>query len=91
MDDRDAFSTSAYAGQTLVAESELFAFIHTVSEMFGPGQARVSEEDWLEESELMDAAPRSTPRDWRSVTIAASARLAYRIDAEDFCQRPPAA
>ena len=81
MDDSDPFSESVYANQTQIGEHELFAFVNAVTELFGPKQARVAAEDWLEESELMDAPPRSTIRDWRSVTIAASARLATRIDA----------
>ena len=81
MNDSELFSNSIYVDQTHLAERELSAFISAVTELFGPEQARLSTEDWLEESELMDSPPRSTSRDWRSVTIAAAARLANRIDA----------
>ena len=61
-----------------MAERELSAFIRAVTELFGPEQARLSTEDWLDESELMDRPPQATSRDWRAVTVAASARLANR-------------
>lgn len=80
MSDYESFSNAMYEEQTHLAERELSAFISAVTELFGPDQAVSSTEDWLEESELMDSPPRSTSRDWRSVTIAASARLAGRID-----------
>jgi hypothetical protein len=63
-----------------LAERELAAFMNAVTELFGPEQARLSAEDWLEESELSDTPPQSTSRDWRAVTIAASARLASRLN-----------
>jgi len=65
--------------QINLAERELSAFIRAVTELFGPEQARLSAEDWLGESELVDCAPRSTSRDWRAVTVAASVRLANRV------------
>lgn len=34
-----------------MAERELAAFISAATELFGPEQARLSAEDWLEESE----------------------------------------
>ena len=61
-----------------MAERELSAFIRAVTELFGPEQARLSTEGWLDESERMDSPPRATSRDWRAVTVAASARLANR-------------
>jgi len=73
------FCNSTYEEQMHIAERELAAFISAVTESFGPEQARLSAEDWLEESKLMDSPPRSTRRDWRAVTIAASARLANRL------------
>lgn len=66
------------ANQLRLAERELASFIVAVTELFGPEQARISADDWLEESEL-DRPPRSTSRDWRAVTVAASARLASRL------------
>lgn len=84
MKDSESFSTSIYETQTHLAERELASFISGVKEVFGPEQARVSTEEWLDEAELMDTPPRSTARDWRAVTIAASARLAGRIDAAQY-------
>jgi hypothetical protein len=89
MNDSKSFSTSIYEDQAHLAERELASFISGVTELFGPEQARVSAQDWLDEAELMDAPPRSTARDWRAVTIAASARLARRIDAVRYRQKSP--
>lgn len=81
MNGQDEFSDSIYEEQTHLAERELSSFISAVKELYGPQQARLSTEDWLEESELMDSPPRSEARNWRAVTIAASARLANRVNA----------
>jgi hypothetical protein len=75
----ESFDYSSYADQIRVAERELASFIGAVKELFGPEQARLSADDWLDESELVDSPPRSTSRDWRAVTIAASARVASRL------------
>lgn len=77
----EAFSSSIDVNETHLEERELSAFIGAVTELFGPEQARAATEDWLEEAERVDCVPRPTNRAWRSVTIAASARLASRIDA----------
>jgi hypothetical protein len=79
MNTKESFSNSTYTDQMHREESELSAFIGAVTELFGLEQARLSAEDWLDESELMDSPPRSTSRDWRAVTVAASARLANRL------------
>jgi hypothetical protein len=80
MDKEKSFSNSNCEDQIRMAERELCAFIRAVTELFGPEQARLSTEDWLDESELlMDRLPRSTWRNWRAVTIAASTRLANRL------------
>lgn len=91
MNTKDSFSDSTYADQMHMEESELSAFINAVTELFGPEQARLSAEDWLEESELMDSPPRSNSRDWRAVTVAASARLANRLTVALHRQTPLAA
>ena len=75
----ESFDNSIYADSIHMAERELASFIGAVTELFGPEQARLSAGDWLEESELMDSPPRSTSRDWRAITVAASARLASRL------------
>jgi hypothetical protein len=76
---KESFCESTYTDQAQMAEHELFAFMSAVNELFGPEQARLSATDWLDESELIDGPPRSTPREWRSVTVAAVARLANRL------------
>jgi hypothetical protein len=73
-----SFSNSACEEQIKMAERELSAFIRAVDELFGAEQARLSTEGWLGELELRDVLPRATSRDWRAVTVAASARLANR-------------
>jgi hypothetical protein len=82
MNEHEAFSSLIYEEQTHLAERELSAFIGTVTNLYGPEQARVSAEDWLEESEILDAPPRSEPRNWHAITIAASARLADRLNVD---------
>jgi hypothetical protein len=81
MNDCKLLSNSSYINQTELAERELSAFIRAVTKLFGPEQARASTQDWLEEAEHIDSPPGPTARNWRAVTIAASARLASRIDA----------
>lgn len=76
----EPFSDSIFEEQTRMAEGELSSFIAAVTELYGPEQARLSAVDWLDESDLMDSPPRSEVRTWRSVTIAASARLASRLN-----------
>jgi len=78
MDKEESFCNSTCEDQINMAERELSAFIRAVTELFGPEQARPSTEDWLDESELMDSPHGGTRKDWRAVTIAASARLANR-------------
>lgn len=79
MNTPEPFSNSVYEEQTHLAEHELSSFIAVVTQSYGPELARLSADDWLDESDLIDSPPRSAPRNWRAVTIAASARLAHRI------------
>jgi hypothetical protein len=81
MDTKESFSNSICKEQAQMAERELSAFISAVQELHGPEQAQLSAVDWLDELELVDRQPVSTSRDWRVVTIAASARLANRLNA----------
>ena len=81
MNTKKSFSNSICKQQTQMAEREFSAFISAVKELFGPDQAELSAVDWLDESELMDSQRGFTSRDWREVTIAASARLANRLNA----------
>jgi hypothetical protein len=87
MTQSESFSNSSYTDQVYLAERELSAFIAAVAELYGADQARMSADDWLDESELMDVSPTSTPRDWRAITIAASVRLANRLNAALHHQR----
>src|SRR5271166_953323 len=87
MTQSESFSNSLYTDQVYLAERELSAFIAAVAELFGADQARMSVEDWLDESEFMDVSPRSTNRDWRGITIAASVRLANRLNVALHRQR----
>ena len=80
MNGHGAFSDSIYEEQAQLAERELASFVSAVTKLYGPEQAKLSAEDWLEESEVMDNPPRSEARNWREVTIAASARLANRVN-----------
>jgi hypothetical protein len=79
MNSQEQFCDSNYAAEMDIAERELFAFIGAVTQLFGPEEAKLSAEDWLDESECMDSPPPATIRNWRAVTIAASARLANRL------------
>ena len=78
MDEKELFRNSTCEEQIKMAERELSAFVRAVTELFGPEQARLSAEDWLDASELMDSTPRATSRDWRAVTVAVATRLANR-------------
>lgn len=78
----ESFSDSVYEDETRMAELELSSFVGAVTELFGSEQAEISARDWLDESDLMDSPPLATTRDWRAVTVAASARLAHRLNGE---------
>ena len=91
MNERDSFSNSICEEQMLLGERELFSFLAAVTELYGSGEARISAEDWLEESDRIDVPLLSARRDWRAVSIAASARLAGRIDAALLHRNPRSA
>ncbi len=76
---QEQFRDSNCSDEMDMAERELSAFIGAVAQLFGPEEAKLSAEDWLEELELVSNPPRSTSQNWRAVTIAASARLADRL------------
>ena len=65
------------------AERELSAFFSAVAELFGPEQATLAAKDWLQQLEVMTDLPGS-PREWRALSIEASARLAKRVNANGF-------
>jgi hypothetical protein len=62
------------------AERELSAFFSAVAELFGPEQAALADKDWLQQLEVMTDLPASS-RDWRLMSIEASAQLAKRVNA----------
>lgn len=64
------------------AERELAAFVRAVEERFGDVQARQSIEDWMEQLESMHWPEGGGDPDWRLLTIAASARLAARVNVQ---------
>jgi hypothetical protein len=80
MNGHELFSYSTFEEQTHLAECELTAFINAVTELLGPERAEFATQDWLQEADLIDSPPFSMNRNWRSVTIAASARLLTEIE-----------
>ena len=70
---------STLACQMDTAKCELGAFLHVVSELYGPEEAELSVQDWLDELELLDCMPEPTRGDWRLISIAAASRLAERV------------
>jgi alkylhydroperoxidase/carboxymuconolactone decarboxylase family protein YurZ len=65
------------------AEQELAAFFLAVKQLFGRKQAELSAKDWLDALAENDGLPAST-RDWRSITVKASTRLATRVNASSL-------
>jgi len=61
-----------------MAQRELGAFFRAVSELFGPGEAEVSAEDWLREVEAGGTLPVSA-REWRQITVKVISQLADRV------------
>ncbi len=74
---------SRSAGRIKAAEQELAAFFNAVKQLFGREQAELSAKDWLDELAGIDSLP-SSVRDWRSVTVKASARLTTRLNASSL-------
>jgi len=81
MSREESFSKSSCEDEIRTAGTELSAFIAAVTDLFGPEEARLSAENWLEESEVIDIPHRSTNLEWRAVTVAAAVRLAGRLAA----------
>jgi hypothetical protein len=69
---------SACGDLITMAEQELAAFFRAVAESFGLKEAEASADDWLHELMTTDDMP-SSARQWRTLTVKASAKLASRI------------
>jgi hypothetical protein len=63
-----------------MAERELSAFFNAITQLFGPEQAELSAEDWLQELIEIDSLPTSA-REWRLITAIVSTRLSSRVNA----------
>lgn len=79
MNAQPSFPTANDDEQLRTADRELAAFIGAVTKLYGLEQARLSAEDWLDEVQGMDSLTWAGARDWRAVTVSASARLASRL------------
>ena len=66
-----------------MAERELSAFFNAVTDVFGPEQAEISAEDWLQELIEIDGLPASA-REWRLISAKASTQLASRVNASSL-------
>jgi len=82
-------SRSIHDQQAWLAARELSSFIAAVTELHGAEQSRLAASDWLDEFERMHAAPQLDVRGLRAVTIAASARLATRMNVGVNRRRQP--
>jgi hypothetical protein len=69
------------------AVRELAAFASAVREQYGAEQARLAIEDWMAELDLSDWPNAWSTLDCRRLTIAASARLAQRVNPQ-YQRRP---
>jgi hypothetical protein len=70
-----------------MAERELAAFFSAVTQLFGPEQAELAAEDWLQELTKIDGLPAST-REWRLITAKVSTRLPSRVSASSLSTEP---
>ena len=72
-------------------ERELLSFISSVGELIGPGLTRTLTEIWLDELACMDCIPEPASKDWRIVSLRASASLASKLIVSQFgdfeCER----
>lgn len=68
--------SSPCADLVALAERELAAFVGAVTELFGPEQARLAAEHWLDELISLPDLPGSSSGDWRAITLRAANTLA---------------
>lgn len=64
---------------TSAPERELLNFIDSVTVLIGPDSTHFLADLWLNELACMDCIPEPNSKDWRMVSLAASARLASRL------------
>ena len=70
-----------------IAERELSAFFNAIVQVFGPEQAELSAEDWLQELIEIDGLPTSA-REWRLITTKVLTQLASRVSASLLSTEP---
>lgn len=70
-----------------MAERELSAFFNAVSQLFGPEQARLVAEDWLQGLIENDELPVST-REWKLFTAKVLMQYAHRLTASSLLNEP---
>ena len=66
-----------------IAGRELSAFFNAIVQVFGPEQAELSAEDWLQELIEIDGLPASA-REWRLITAKVSTRLPGGVNASSL-------
>ena len=71
------------ADRITTAERELSAFFTAVNDLFGPKQAELSAEDWLQELEASNSLPASA-REWRLITNRVTKQLAIQLSASSL-------
>lgn len=74
------------ADRTTTAEHELSAFFTAVKSLFGPKQAELAAEDWLQELEASNDLPESA-REWRLITERVMKQLAIQLSASSLSIR----
>jgi len=71
------------ADRFATAEQELSAFFTAVKDLFGPKQAELSAQDWLQELEASNDLPASA-REWRLITNRVTTQLAVQLNASSL-------
>jgi hypothetical protein len=71
-----------------MAERELSAFLNAITQLFGPEQAEISAEEWLQELIEIDGRLPATTREWRLITAKVSTRLAGRVNSSSLLTAP---
>lgn len=79
VNERTENDNSACNDLMTTAKRELVVFKSAVTQLFGPEQARLSAEDWLDELVSVDIRPGSASRELQLITVAALARLVVRL------------